>query len=77
MEDFQMHVISCMDSQDDNELVTMQNIPASTGNGSENRICPMCDATFPGELPQSEFERHVQEHFGEDPITDRFEVLRP
>ncbi|XP_061178200.1 uncharacterized protein LOC133186854 [Saccostrea echinata] len=89
MENFQMHVFHCMDN-DSEECMTLRNVTPPLRNVSpplrnvspqqtsekDVRICPMCDASYPAEL-QSEFERHVQEHFGEEPIADRFEVLRP
>ncbi|KAJ8307246.1 hypothetical protein KUTeg_015330 [Tegillarca granosa] len=68
MQEFQMHVLHCIDDSND-EPQTIQN---QNRVDSNNRICPMCDAVFPSELPQEEFENHVQEHFGEE----RFEVLQ-
>jgi hypothetical protein len=75
MENFQMHVFHCMDDNSE-ECMTLRNTSPPQTSDRDVRICPMCDASYPSEL-QSEFERHVQEHFGEDPIGDRFEVLRP
>lgn len=85
MENFQMHVFHCMDSDSSGECLTLQNVSptnqpltkiirATQPTEKDVRICPMCDASYPAEM-QSEFERHVQEHFGEEPIIDRFEVL--
>lgn len=68
MQEFQMHVLHCIDDSSD-EPRTIQNPNPVDSN---NRICPMCDAVFPSELPQEEYENHVQEHFGEE----RFEVLQ-
>lgn len=75
MENFQMHVFHCMDDNSE-ECMTLRNTSPPQTSDKDVRICPMCDASYPSEL-QSEFEKHVQEHFGEDPIGDRFEVLRP
>lgn len=69
---FQQHVLECM--EDDH--MTMVQQPSPPPNNS-TRECPMCSAVFPGVLLQEEFERHVQEHFGEGPVGERFEVLRP
>ncbi|XP_062612242.1 uncharacterized protein LOC134274028 [Saccostrea cucullata] len=54
----------------------LRNVSTKQTSEKDIRICPMCDASYPAEL-QAEFERHVQEHFGEEPIADRFEVLHP
>ncbi|XP_033732996.1 tax1-binding protein 1 homolog [Pecten maximus] len=72
IDDFQQHVLDCMDGGEEEGTSTLQNI-SQKENGRE---CPMCSAVFPGGLPQEEFERHVQEHFGEDPMMERFEVLQ-
>lgn len=76
MENFQMHVFRCMDNDSSEECTTLQNVSPSNQTSSKDvRICPMCDASYPSEM-QSEFETHVQEHFGEEPIGDKFEILR-
>ncbi|OWF43016.1 uncharacterized protein LOC110460309 [Mizuhopecten yessoensis] len=69
---FQQHVLDCMDVNEEEGTPTLQNV----SQGENGRECPMCTAVFPGGLPQEEFERHVQEHFGEDPMMERFEVLQ-
>ncbi|XP_069119848.1 uncharacterized protein [Argopecten irradians] len=70
--EFQQHVLDCIDGGEEEGTPTLQNI----SQGENGRECPMCTAVFPGGLPQEEFERHVQEHFGEDPMMERFEVLQ-
>ncbi|XP_060078055.1 uncharacterized protein LOC132557572 [Ylistrum balloti] len=70
--EFQQHVFDCMDGGEEEGNSTIQNV----SQGEIGRECPMCTAVFPGVLPQEEFERHVQEHFGEDPMMERFEVLQ-
>jgi hypothetical protein len=42
-----------------------------------DRICPMCNKSFANTLSLAEFEKHVQDHFNEESIIDRFEVLHP
>lgn len=76
MENFQMHVFHCMDNDGSEDCTTLHNVsPTNQTSSKDVRICPMCDASYPSEM-QSEFETHVQEHFGEEPITDKFEILR-
>lgn len=38
------------------------------------RVCPMCSETFDNIIPQSDFEEHVNRHFGDDALGN-FEVL--
>lgn len=76
MENFQMHVFHCMDNDGSEECTTLHNVsPTNQTSSKDVRICPMCDASYPSEM-QSEFETHVQEHFGEEPINDKFEILQ-
>lgn len=76
MENFQMHVFHCMDNDGSEDCTTLHNVsPTNQKSSKDVRICPMCDASYPSEM-QSEFETHVQEHFGEEPIIDKFEILR-
>lgn len=71
-----MHVFHCMDNDGSEDCTTLHNVsPTNQTSSKDVQICPMCDASYPSEM-QSEFETHVQEHFGEEPITDKFEILR-
>lgn len=76
MEDFQQHVFECIDDGDDDPLQTLKNPTMDDTNGID-RICPMCNKSFANTLPLAEFEKHVQDHFNEESIIDRFEVLHP
>jgi hypothetical protein len=76
MEDFQQHVFECIDDGDDKPLQTLQNPTMDDTNGID-RICPMCNKSFANTLPLAEFKKHVQDHFNEESIIDRFEVLHP
>ncbi|KAL3837530.1 hypothetical protein ACJMK2_022880 [Sinanodonta woodiana] len=78
MDDFQAHVFECFDGDENhhNTLVKPEpRVQAKASSPSDDRTCPMCNAVFPHAIPQEEYERHVLEHFGEEPIIDRFEVL--
>lgn len=78
MEDFQQHVFECIDDGDDEPPKTLQNPTiGDTYTNEIDRICPMCNKAFSNRLPLADFEKHVQEHFNEEPIVDRFEVLHP
>jgi hypothetical protein len=76
MVDFQQHVFECIDDGDDEPLRTLQNPTMDDTNGIDP-ICPMCNKSFANTLPLAEFEKHVQDHFNEESIIDRFEVLHP
>lgn len=76
MEDFQQHVFECIDDGDDEPLQTLQNPTVGDSSGID-RICPMCNKSFSNTLPLGDFEKHVQDHFNEESIVDRFEVLHP
>lgn len=66
MEEFQNHVFNCFVKGDE--------IEKPTAAANKDHMCPMCSAIFPEQVPQEEFEAHVQQHF-EGQITDRFEIL--
>ena len=71
IEQFQMHVYECFDSNED-QPTTLQ---AGQANVSQDdRTCPMCQETFPMTVPQETYEAHVLAHFGEVP-TERFEIV--
>ena len=53
LEDFEQHVDQCL------TLST-----AAIVSCDQERHCPMCSKVFPKEIPQSEFEGHVEHHFG-------------
>ncbi|KAK3584412.1 hypothetical protein CHS0354_023254 [Potamilus streckersoni] len=78
MDDFQAHVFECFDGDENHHQTSVKLEPRVQTKGpspSDDRTCPMCNAVFPQAIPQEEYERHVLEHFGEEPIIDRFEVL--
>ena len=33
-------------------------------DGEPQKLCPVCNATFPADLPQHIFEEHVDSHYG-------------
>ncbi|WAR04968.1 hypothetical protein MAR_020337 [Mya arenaria] len=72
MEEFQMHVFECFDNCDESPA-TLQ--PGASGQEDE-RVCPMCNETFPLTIPQETYEQHVLGHFGDDPNMERFEMLQ-
>lgn len=75
MEDFQQHVFECIDDGDDDPPQTLQNPTIGEESNGVDRICPMCNKSFANTLPLADFEKHVQDHFNEESIVDRFEVL--
>ncbi|CAC5369456.1 unnamed protein product [Mytilus coruscus] len=77
MEDFQQHVFECIDDGDDDPPQTLQNPTVGEDSNGVDRICPMCNKSFANTLPLADFEKHVQDHFNEESIVDRFEVLHP
>jgi hypothetical protein len=83
MDAFQSHVFDCFDNEnggagDDDGPTTLQAAmaPPAPPGCDEERTCPMCEAVFPGGVPQEQFEEHVQRHFSEDTV-DQFVVLDP
>ena len=72
MEEFQMHVFDCFDSNEEGP-VTLQ---AGNTNNDDDRTCPMCSETFPLTIPQETYEQHVLAHFGEDPQVEHFEMVQ-
>ncbi|XP_064608275.1 uncharacterized protein LOC135472617 [Liolophura sinensis] len=86
MADFQNHVFECYDNTESGEMTRAQNAMGNTGvqateTGEDNsgtRVCPVCLTDFHADIPQSVYERHVYEHFGEPPnIVDDFAILNP
>lgn len=69
MDAFQAHVYDCFDNGEAGPAT----IQASADE--EDRICPMCSAAFPITIPQEIYEQHVFAHFGEEAMTDGFEML--
>lgn len=86
MADFQNHVFECYDNTESGEMTNTQNRIGNIGvqateageDNSGSRVCPVCLTDFHADIPQSVYERHVYEHFGEPPnIVDDFAVLNP
>lgn len=69
MEDFQTHVFECFDDDAAPETMKPQTLP--------DRLCPMCNAKFGPAASQSDYEKHVHAHFGEEGPGDNFEIVQP
>uniref|UniRef100_A0A0B7AK48 UBZ1-type domain-containing protein n=1 Tax=Arion vulgaris TaxID=1028688 RepID=A0A0B7AK48_9EUPU len=69
MEDFQSHIFECFD--DEHPPETMK------PHASSDRSCPMCNVRFNSAITQTEYEKHVHGHFGEEGPGDNFEILQP
>lgn len=63
LDEFQLHVYECFDSNDD-QPTTLQ-APRNVSQ-EDDRTCPMCGNTFPMTVPQETYEAHVLAHFGEE-----------
>ncbi|GFR90507.1 hypothetical protein ElyMa_006151300 [Elysia marginata] len=73
MENFQAHVYECFDEAGPETMKAPGDEKSLVGGNSRasDRTCPVCNATFESTVPQSEFERHVHSHFGEE----NFEIV--
>ena len=72
MEDFQAHVYECFDEAGPETMKAPGEEGSVVGEISvADRSCPVCNAKFAPLVPQSEFERHVHSHFGEE----NFEIV--
>lgn len=52
--------------ESDVEVIEEEDEPYGAASAATEKWCPVCEVFFPGSCEQSEFERHVQQHFEAD-----------
>ncbi|XP_015751051.1 PREDICTED: uncharacterized protein LOC107331032 [Acropora digitifera] len=53
-------------TESDVEVIEEEDEPCGAASAATEKWCPLCEVFFPASCEQSEFERHVQQHFETD-----------